>query len=167
MEKRFFADLANKRLRRAAFQNVKQLETIIAAYVEDHNNHSQGLQRTATASAILEKVPRTKATLNKITSERRSSLDYGNYPTSAPEIFGRRHQIQTDPLLANGRGQLSRPFKECWQPGPKPRGLRLPCPAWREQFSRGGRREETHSEPHGRAVAEGIALPQFLKRPLP
>jgi transposase len=69
MVERFFGELTNKRLRRGTFQNIEQLTTAIAAYVEDHNNDAKGFQWTAKAQDILAKVRRARATLNKIKSD--------------------------------------------------------------------------------------------------
>ena len=66
---RFFAELTNQRLRRGAFRNVQELQDAIAAFVEDHNNYTQGFRWTAQADDILAKVARAKATLDKIASE--------------------------------------------------------------------------------------------------
>jgi transposase len=66
---RFFADLTTKRLRRGTFQNVQQLVTEIEDYVEHHNDNATGYRWTATADAILKKVRRARATLDKITSD--------------------------------------------------------------------------------------------------
>lgn len=69
MVERFFGELTNKRLRRGTFQNIEQLTTAIAAYVEEHNNDAKGFQWTAKAQDILAKVRRAKATLDKIKSD--------------------------------------------------------------------------------------------------
>ena len=69
MVERFFAELTNKRLKRGTFQNIKQLQAAIKAFIEDHNNHAQGFRWTATADAILAKAARAKATLNKIKAD--------------------------------------------------------------------------------------------------
>lgn len=66
---RFFADLTTRRLRRGTFQNVQQLVTEIEDYVEHHNDNATGYRWTATAEAILKKVRRARATLDKITSD--------------------------------------------------------------------------------------------------
>ena len=66
---RFFADLTTKRLRRGTFRNVPQLVKAIRGYVEHHNDTTEGFQWKATADAILEKVARAKATLDKIRTE--------------------------------------------------------------------------------------------------
>ncbi len=63
---RFFADLTTKRLRRGTFRNVPQLVKAIRGYVEHHNDTTDGFTWTKTANAILEKVARAKATLDKI-----------------------------------------------------------------------------------------------------
>lgn len=64
---RFFADLTTKRLRRGTFRNVPELVRAIQAYVEHHNDTTDGFEWKATADAILGKVARAKATLDKIT----------------------------------------------------------------------------------------------------
>jgi transposase len=65
---RFFADLTNKRLRRGTFHNVPELIQAIQAYVEHHNDNTEGFHWKATAEEILEKVARARATLDKINS---------------------------------------------------------------------------------------------------
>jgi transposase len=66
---RFFAELDRQRLRRGTFRNVRELEQAIAGYVEHHNDSAKGLVWTKSADAILEKVARARATLDKITDE--------------------------------------------------------------------------------------------------
>jgi len=68
MVERFFRDLSEKALRRAAFSSVEDLIAAIHAYLEAHNNDPRPLVWTARACDILEKVKRARATLNKITS---------------------------------------------------------------------------------------------------
>jgi len=66
---RFFADLTSKRLRRGSFPGVPELIQAIEGYVEHHNDTTKGFEWKATADAILEKVARAKATLEKINAE--------------------------------------------------------------------------------------------------
>ncbi|TWT40039.1 IS630 family transposase [Botrimarina hoheduenensis] len=62
----FFADLTTKRLRRGSFRNVPELVRPIGAYVEHHNDTTEGFEWTKTADSFLAKVARAKATLDKI-----------------------------------------------------------------------------------------------------
>lgn len=66
---RFFAELDRNRLRRGSFCSVEELERAITGYVEHHNDSAKGLVWTKSADAILEKVARAKATLDKIMPE--------------------------------------------------------------------------------------------------
>jgi transposase len=68
MVERFFRDLSEKALRRAAFSSVEELIAAIHAYLDAHNNDPRPFVWTARASDILEKVKRARATLDKITS---------------------------------------------------------------------------------------------------
>ncbi len=63
---RFFAELDRRRLRRGTFRSVRELVKAIEGYVEHHNDTTEGFAWTKTADAILEKVARAKATLDKI-----------------------------------------------------------------------------------------------------
>ena len=63
---RFFAELTNKRLRRGTFRSVRELQKAIEGYVEHHNDTTEGFAWTQAADAILGKVARAKATLDKI-----------------------------------------------------------------------------------------------------
>jgi transposase len=66
---RWFRDLTEKRLRRGAFRCVPELVKAIEEYVEHHNNRTQGFTWTAQADAILAKVRRARAVLDKMPSE--------------------------------------------------------------------------------------------------
>ncbi|QVL30309.1 IS630 family transposase [Telmatocola sphagniphila] len=65
---RWFHDLTDKRLRRGIFRSVPQLFEAIEGYIDHHNNTGKGFQWTAKAEAILEKVRRARATLDKTSS---------------------------------------------------------------------------------------------------
>jgi hypothetical protein len=62
---RWFRDLTDKRLRRGVFRSVPELVRAIEQYVEHHNNHTAGFTWPAQAEAILAKVRRAKAVLEK------------------------------------------------------------------------------------------------------
>ena len=68
MVERFFRDLSEKALRRAAFSSVEELVAAIHAYLDAHNDDPRPFVWTARASDILEKVKRARGALNKITS---------------------------------------------------------------------------------------------------
>jgi transposase len=65
MVERFFRDLTQNRLRRGVFQDLEQLIMAIGEYIDGHNQNPKPIIWTAKASDILEKVTRTRATLNK------------------------------------------------------------------------------------------------------
>jgi transposase len=68
MVERFFRDLSENQLRRAAFRSVPELVCTIEQYVEKHNRHPKPFIWTAKASDILAKVTRARAKLNKMQS---------------------------------------------------------------------------------------------------
>jgi transposase len=63
---RWFRDITERRIRRGAFKSVAQLEQAISEYITAHNANPQGFVWTAKAEAILEKVRRARAALDKI-----------------------------------------------------------------------------------------------------
>ena len=63
MVERFFRDITEKRIRRDSFTSVSELELAIALYVARHNVEPKPFNWTASASDILAKVTRAKATL--------------------------------------------------------------------------------------------------------
>jgi transposase len=63
---RWFREITEKRIRRGTFHNVKQLIAAITAYIEQHNEHPETFVWTAKADAILEKVRRARAVLDKM-----------------------------------------------------------------------------------------------------
>jgi len=66
---RWFRDLTEKRLRRGVFRSVTDLTKAIDDYIEHHNNRTTGFKWTAQAEAILAKVRRARAVLDKTPSE--------------------------------------------------------------------------------------------------
>jgi transposase len=66
---RWFRDLTEKRLRRGVFRSVSDLTKAIDDYIEHHNNRTTGFTWTAQAEAILAKVRRARAVLDKTPSE--------------------------------------------------------------------------------------------------
>jgi transposase len=66
---RWFRDITDRRIRRGVFKSVEQLERAIREYIDHHNANPQGFAWTAKAQAILEKVRRAHAALNKVPSE--------------------------------------------------------------------------------------------------
>jgi transposase len=66
---RWFRDLTVKRIRRGIFRSVPELVEAIEGYVKHHNDHAKAFVWTAKAEAILEKVRRARAALDKISSE--------------------------------------------------------------------------------------------------
>jgi transposase len=63
MVERFFRDISDKRIKRASFANVAELEQAIGQYVAHHNTNPKPFIWTASASDILAKVTRAKAAL--------------------------------------------------------------------------------------------------------
>jgi len=68
MVERFFRDLSENQLRRAAFRSVPELVSAIGQYMERHNRDPKPFIWTAKASDILAKVTRARAKLNKMQS---------------------------------------------------------------------------------------------------
>jgi transposase len=66
---RWFRDLTEKRLRRGVFRSVPDVIKAIEEYIEHHNNRTTGFAWTAQADAILAKVRRARAVLDKTPSE--------------------------------------------------------------------------------------------------
>jgi transposase len=66
MVERFFRDITEKRIRRDAFASVAELELAIELYVAQHNEDPKPFIWTASASDILAKVTRAKASLAKV-----------------------------------------------------------------------------------------------------
>jgi transposase/DNA-binding CsgD family transcriptional regulator len=65
---RWFRDITDRRIRRGVFKSVAQLEQAIREYIDHHNANPKGFAWTAKADAILEKVRRARAALNKVPS---------------------------------------------------------------------------------------------------
>jgi len=68
MVERCFRDLTQHRLRRGVFHSVADLESVLRAHIDQHNQNPKPFSWTAKAPDILEKVKRGKAALNKIAS---------------------------------------------------------------------------------------------------
>lgn len=67
MVERFFRDITDKRIRRDTFGSVAELEHAIESYVAQHNDEPKPFIWTASATDILAKVTRAKATLARVT----------------------------------------------------------------------------------------------------
>ena len=65
---RWFCEITDKRIRRGTFQNVDQLIAAIQEFIHNHNRDSKPFVWTAQAEAILVKVARARATLDKTPS---------------------------------------------------------------------------------------------------
>jgi transposase len=61
---RFFAKIAEERIRRGAFRGVKQLERAIVDYPNEHNQNPKPFRWTASADLILDKVERVCKRIN-------------------------------------------------------------------------------------------------------
>jgi transposase len=66
---RWFREITDKRIRRGTFDNVKQLQQAITDYIDEHNENPKAFKWTAKADAILEKVRRARAVLDKMQTE--------------------------------------------------------------------------------------------------
>jgi transposase len=66
---RWFREITEKRIRRAAFRSVEQLTAAIQDFIDDHNSDPKPFVWTAKAQGILEKVARARAALDKIASD--------------------------------------------------------------------------------------------------
>jgi hypothetical protein len=66
---RWFRDITQQRIRNGVFRSVKELESAIHQYIENHNQNPKTFVWTKKAEDILEKVARARAALNKIPSE--------------------------------------------------------------------------------------------------
>ena len=67
---RWFRELTDKRIRRGAFQSVRQLIAAIDQYIEHHNDYTHhGYRWKAKAEDIIAKFHRAKAALDKVSSE--------------------------------------------------------------------------------------------------
>ena len=65
---RWFREITDRRIRRGTFGNVKQLQQAITDYIDAHNEDPKAFKWTAKADAILAKVRRARATLDKMQS---------------------------------------------------------------------------------------------------
>ncbi len=63
---RWFREITDKRIRRGAFHNVKELQRTIMDYIERHNENPRPFVWTAPAERILEKVRRARAVLENV-----------------------------------------------------------------------------------------------------
>jgi transposase len=63
---RWFREITDKRIRRGVFRNVKELIAAIESYIAAHNKDPQTFTWTAKADAIIEKVRRARAILDKM-----------------------------------------------------------------------------------------------------
>jgi transposase len=66
MVERWFREITDKRIRRGSFHSVPQLIAVIDAYIAEHNQNPRSFVWTAKAEAILEKVRRARAVLDKM-----------------------------------------------------------------------------------------------------
>ena len=63
---RWFREITDKRIRRGVFRSVKELVAAITEYIEKHNQAPKAFTWTAKAEAILDKVRRARAVLDKM-----------------------------------------------------------------------------------------------------
>ena len=66
---RWFREITDQRIRRGTFNNVKQLQQAVTEYIDEHNEAPKAFKWTAKADAILEKVRRARAVLDKMRTE--------------------------------------------------------------------------------------------------
>ena len=62
---RWFREITDKRIRRGVFHSLRELVEAILAYVQQHNQNPPSFTWTAKAEAILEKIRRARAILDK------------------------------------------------------------------------------------------------------
>jgi len=62
---RWFREITDKRIRRGVFHSLRELVEAILAYVQQHNQNPRSFTWTAKAEAILEKIRRARAILDK------------------------------------------------------------------------------------------------------
>ena len=65
---RWFREITDKRIRRAAFRSVPQLIEAIMGYIEHHNDSPKAFVWTAKIEDILAKIARARAVLNNVQS---------------------------------------------------------------------------------------------------
>jgi transposase len=65
---RWFREITDKRIRRGTFRNVPQLIAAIEEFIQQHHHNSKPFAWTAKGDAILAKVARARATLDKTPS---------------------------------------------------------------------------------------------------
>lgn len=63
---RWFREITDKRIRRGVFRSVKELVAAITEYIEKHNQEPKAFTWTAKAEAILDKIRRARAVLDKM-----------------------------------------------------------------------------------------------------
>jgi len=63
---RWFREITDKRIRRGVFRSVKELAAAINAYIREHDENPKTFVWTAKADAILEKIHRARAVLDKM-----------------------------------------------------------------------------------------------------
>ena len=63
---RWFRDITDQRIRRGVFRSVKELVAAIQSYIVVHNQNPKSFVWTARAEAILEKIRRARAVLDKL-----------------------------------------------------------------------------------------------------
>ena len=63
---RWFREITDKRIRRGVFRSVKELIAAIDAYIATHNDNPKSFTWTAKAEAILDKIRRARAVLDKM-----------------------------------------------------------------------------------------------------
>ncbi len=66
---RWFREITDNAIRRGAFASVRDLISVIEAYLEINNDDPTSLVWTATAESILEKVRRGRRSLTSVTSQ--------------------------------------------------------------------------------------------------
>ena len=66
---RWFREITDKRIRGGTFNNVKQLQQAITGHIDEHNQAPKAFKWTAKADAILEKIRRARAVLDKMRTE--------------------------------------------------------------------------------------------------
>ena len=92
MVERFFRELTEKQLKRGVFNSVKELQESVMTFIEKHNKAPAPYIWTKSATDILEKVKRGRASLNKLQTVWRRTLveiiKKGVYKGESRDLFG-------------------------------------------------------------------------------
>jgi transposase len=98
----FFAILTKRRLKRAVFRSVADLQAAINRFLDDHNTHSKPFQWVADPDKIIAAVRRGHQALDSIHSHVR------RFKLQARIFFCSRSSVSNQPPLGRARGTIMR-----------------------------------------------------------